>query len=116
MTEAITGERIARLPMRDNEAGAETIGEYLLALAQTCWREGEGFNGKRPFGDSCWEGDLYRPLAEAGLINGEYEEYESGSEDYAPWKDWHDFDEKSGNALIDKAFEYLFAQVQPTVL
>ncbi len=37
--------------------------------------EGEGFSGKRPFGNSCWESDLYWPLAKADVIEGGTENY-----------------------------------------
>jgi hypothetical protein len=34
------------------------------------WDEGESFSGKRPFGNSDWEYDLYVPLIQAGFIEG----------------------------------------------
>lgn len=56
-------------PMEPNDAEAETIGDYLRALLLELWYEGEGFSGKRPFGDSSWEYDLYKALGQAGLID-----------------------------------------------
>lgn len=50
-----------------------TIREYLHALLQKLWREGEGFSGKRPFGNSGWEHDLYAPLVKAGAIKGSFD-------------------------------------------
>ena len=47
-----------------------TIREYLHALLKTLWDEGEGFSGKRPFGNSGWEGDLEAPLVRAGYVTG----------------------------------------------
>lgn len=46
-----------------------TIENYLKLLLETLWKQGDGFSGKRPFGDSGWEYELYYPLARAGLIN-----------------------------------------------
>lgn len=47
-----------------------TIRSYLELLLITLFKEGESFSGKRPFGDSCWEYELYDPLAKAGLVRG----------------------------------------------
>jgi len=66
----MTGAEILNLPMGDNDADAGTIKEYLIALLSEVWREGEGFSGKRPFGNSDWEFDLYKPLLTAGLVKG----------------------------------------------
>ena len=44
----ITGKLILMLTMQPNDANAATVREYLLALLKEVWREGEGFNGKRP--------------------------------------------------------------------
>jgi hypothetical protein len=65
---------ILALPMRGNDAGAETVREYLKALLRELWREGEGFSGKRPFGNSGWECDLYEPLIQAGAIGGAFDD------------------------------------------
>ena len=51
---AITREeaqRVLNLPMQDNDAGAATIRDYLVALVREVWRERDGFSGKRPFGN-----------------------------------------------------------------
>ena len=49
--------------------GHMPIREYLRRLLTTLWEELDGFSGKRPFGNSCWEVDLYRALAGAGAID-----------------------------------------------
>jgi hypothetical protein len=55
----------------DSDAGDDlTVRDYLKTLLQTMWEEGEGFSGKRPFGNSGWEYDLYKPLIAAGFIKG----------------------------------------------
>jgi hypothetical protein len=51
-----------------------SIKSYFIMLLETLWKEGEGFSGKRPFGNSDWTYDLYAPLANAGLIDAEFDE------------------------------------------
>jgi hypothetical protein len=51
-----------------------SIREYLAELLLTLWDEGESFSGKRPFGNSGWEYDLFVPLIQAGLIKGELDD------------------------------------------
>jgi hypothetical protein len=59
----------------DSDAGdGLTVREYLKALLTTLWREGEEFSGKRPFGNSDWEYQLYAPLIKHGFIDGELDE------------------------------------------
>lgn len=57
--------------MLANDAEASTIGEYLIELLRTLWAEGEGFSGKRPFGNSNWELELYHALVMHEIIKGE---------------------------------------------
>jgi hypothetical protein len=55
----------------DSDAGdGLTIRDYLHKLLLTLWEEGEGFSGKRPFGNSGWDFDLYIPLIKNGFIAG----------------------------------------------
>ena len=68
-------ESILNLPMQDNDAGAKTIREYIVLLALTVWQENVNFSGKRPFGNSGWEYDLYAPLVKAGAVKGTFDEY-----------------------------------------
>jgi hypothetical protein len=60
------GKNILNLPMRDNDAGAETIRDYLRALLLENWDV-----QKRPFGNSDWVWDLVRALHDAGAIDDE---------------------------------------------
>lgn len=46
-----------------------TVREYLRNLVQSVWDEKESFDGKRPFGNSGWEFDIFFPLAVAGFID-----------------------------------------------
>ncbi len=67
---------LAALEVRfDSDAGDDlTVRDYLRTLLVTLWREGEGFSGKRPFGNSSWEYELYGPLIAAKFISGELDE------------------------------------------
>ncbi len=47
-----------------------TIKEYLKELLETVWIENESFSGKRPFGNSAWQYDLYVPLVKEGFVEG----------------------------------------------
>lgn len=59
----------------DNQAGAVTVRDYLKAVLFQVWDKGEGFSGKRPFGNSGWEYDLYYVLVKAGYVNGYINQY-----------------------------------------
>lgn len=74
MTTNYTPQQILALPMEENDANASTLGDYLSALAQTCWIEGEGFSGKRPFGNSGWRSDIWKPLIAAEAVTGRLDE------------------------------------------
>lgn len=63
-------QNIFNLEMECSDSGSKTIGEYLKKLLVELWKEGDGFSGKRPFGNSGWEYDLYKPLISAGLCKG----------------------------------------------
>lgn len=84
----MTPTEVLDLPLDDhaaNQSGAETIRGYLVALVARVWDEGEGFSGKRPFGNSGWEWDLHPTLIRAGVITGTFDEdgYVEDSDDAA---------------------------------
>ncbi len=60
--------------MVDTGAGDMTIRDYLHTLLWNLWAEGEGFNSKRPFGNSGWEYALYTPLVAHGFVAGSVDE------------------------------------------
>ena len=93
----MTGLEILNLPMEENDADASTIKEYLIQLLTTLWAEGESFSGKRPFGNSGWEYDLYKPLVAGGAVSGEIDEY----------GDLNDVNRKEANRAIFDAIEAL---------
>ena len=101
MPEQVTDNGLfSALEMRFNsDAGQNlTVRDYLRALLETLWNEGEGFSGKRPFGNSGWERDLYSPLIKGGFIKGKCDD-----DGYV-----YDYDrceaDKYVNALIVAAF------------
>lgn len=92
----INPQSILDLPLESNDAEAATVREYLINLLLAVWDEGEGFNGKRPFGNSGWEMDLIVPLITAGIIPGILDE--DGYLDHLDVED-----EKYGMRLIQSA-------------
>lgn len=66
-----------------DEIGGTTIRGYFIELLTNLWRQGEGFSGKRPFGDSGWEHDLEVPLVKSGCVNGTIKN--EGDEDEPYW-------------------------------
>lgn len=97
------GKEILDIPTKDNDVDARTIGEYLVFLLDQLWAEGEGFSGKRPFGNSGWEDDLYNALAFAHAIKADFIEYEEGEISV----DW--FDVKKANKLVREAIASMYA-------
>jgi hypothetical protein len=77
-----SSEDVLNTVMGNNDANAGTIREYLIELLAELWREQEGFSGKRPFGNSGWEYELYKPLIEAGHVDGGLDE-----DGYIDWID-----------------------------
>lgn len=72
----------------DSDAGDDlTVRGYLRELLATLWSEGESFSGKRPFGNSGWEYDLYKPLGKAGMIDLGPVVYEDDSFPWAPTRE-----------------------------
>jgi len=45
-----------------------TVRDYFYNLLRTLWIEEEGFSGKRPFGNSGWQYDIYNALDECDDI------------------------------------------------
>lgn len=94
------GASLLDVRMGDNDAGADTIREYLTALLIALWSGGEGFSGKRPFGNSGWDWDLISALAKAGHIVAMFDE-----DGYLDRLD--DAEERKGQRLIAEAIREL---------
>ena len=78
------------------------IVDYLNNLFQALWREGEGFNGKRPFRNSGWSLDLTYSLIMCGYIPGTIELDEYGDIDSAI------YDQAEADRLISDLIKYCF--------
>lgn len=51
--------------------GAKTVREFFAKCLIMLWEEGEGFSGKRPFGDSGWENRVLFSIAKYRNVPGE---------------------------------------------
>jgi hypothetical protein len=69
----IIGNSILDLPMRSNDAAASTVRVYLIRLLRAVWHDEEGFDGKRPFGNSGWQDEIYAELVRAGYLDGAFD-------------------------------------------
>jgi hypothetical protein len=75
--ESVTDKTVAAaLDVRfDSDAGENlSVRDYLRVLLSTLWMKGEDFSGKRPFGNSGWECEIYQPLVAGGFIPGTLDE------------------------------------------
>jgi hypothetical protein len=68
-------QQILDLALPANDAEATTVRGYLVALLTELWREEAGFSGKRPFGNSGWQYEVYAGLVRAGVVRGAFDEY-----------------------------------------
>lgn len=50
--------------------GPSTLRYYFLTLLAALWTEEAGFSGKRPLGNSGWQGQLEDDMIEAGIYDG----------------------------------------------
>lgn len=62
----MTNNELLGLKIQTNDFDEITVAEFFAKLLQALWHEGEGFSGKRPFGNSGWEYDLARAIGVAG--------------------------------------------------
>jgi len=100
-----TPQDLLNLPLPANDSGASTVRGYLIALLAELWHEEEGFSGKRPFGNSNWQYEIYVPMAAAGFIEGVGVD-EDGELDYDTWEEWR-ARRKQADVLILAAIEAL---------
>jgi hypothetical protein len=74
-----------------------TLKQYLKYLLLAIWDEKEGFSGKRPFGNSGWEYDIYAALVKSNFVEGKLDECGCVEE----------IDEKKADELIEEAIKSL---------
>lgn len=79
----------------DGDLGEVPLRYYLGKLLYRLWIDGEGFSGKRPFGNSGWDHDVARALCKAGVVKGVKWR----------WYSWVADDTKDGE-LIEGDFEH----------
>jgi hypothetical protein len=72
------------------DLGEQSLVDYLKSLLTTLWEEQDGFSGKRPFGNSGWQYDVWIAFIKAGLITGELDADGCVK----------DCDDKEGDALV----------------
>jgi len=96
--EEINIKAVLNLKTLEGQDDELTIREYLVALLTQLWADGEGFSGKRPFGDSGWEYELYTPLVKHGFIKGTMMDDEDCIKE---------FDRESARELIFKCIDEL---------
>lgn len=72
-----------------------TIAAWMAELLSTLFHEGEGFSGKRPFGNSGWTLEPHAALVEKGLLKGTVTRDEDGRLDGLNDEDYREF-----NALM----------------
>ena len=77
-----------------------TIGEYLRLLLETLWREEDCFSGKRPFGNSGWNYDIYRALAREDQIESTAYDEGDGFIEY-------EYDTESADKLIADVIKHI---------
>jgi hypothetical protein len=69
-----SAEEILNLKLGYNDAHASTVREFMRKLLTKMWDEGEGFSGKKPFGNSGWEQPITVAMVRSKLIDGEIDE------------------------------------------
>lgn len=74
-----------------------TFRQYFKELLTAMWTQGEGFSGKRPFGNSGWDFDVYAGMIKNGMVKGEVDE-----DGYVEWCDF-----KKANELVYKMIDQL---------
>lgn len=78
-----------------------SIADYFKLQLSTLWEEGEGFSGKRPFGNSGWEGCLEYVLVKHGCIAGKIDEEDD------EYPEVYDVDRKEYETFVQQMIEAL---------
>jgi hypothetical protein len=72
-------EVVLACPMgQPNDAEADTVQDYLTALLRQLWEEPDCFSGKRPFGSSSWQSQIYEALGRKNLISATFDGLSDG--------------------------------------
>ncbi len=98
-----TVEQVLATPVDDMLASDETaLRDILATLLAKVWIEDEGFDGKRPFGNSGWKNDIVAAMVKAGVLDGLLDE----------WGDLDEVDYDAADALILGAIDHVFQAVK----
>jgi hypothetical protein len=100
-------KEILDCPMLENDINAETVGEYLSGLLITLLEEDEGFNSKRPFGNSGWFYQLKYSLAEGGFVPAELYDDWDPEQDHL-YDKFKNVDGKKSEELLTDAIRVYF--------
>lgn len=65
----MTDQEILDYPYDFSDARVKSLREYFKKLVYRVWQENEGFSGKRPFGNSGWQYDVYDCLQKIDVIS-----------------------------------------------
>lgn len=76
-------DEILDFAYRFEDAEANSLREYFQNLLFQLWLKGEGFSGKRPFGNSGWKYDIAQCLVAQNVLVG----FTDG--DYIPREEYH---------------------------
>lgn len=106
------GLKILKAPMGENDAGAKTIGEYLIKLSHECWAQEDGFSGKRPFGNSGWVHEIYNALADTFPKEIKAVWYDIAEDEDESYRELESFDMKAANKMISTAYQALYEVVK----
>lgn len=89
----------AKYEFRD--CSAKNLRGYFHQLLCTLWDQGEGFDGKRPFGNSGWDMDICICLVATGALSGTLTYYNGYLEDY-------EYDQSLAYKLVFRLIDFIF--------
>lgn len=96
----------------DGDLGEVPLRYYLGKLLYNLWIDGEGFSGKRPFGNSGWDIDVAMALCEAGVVKGAkwrfYSYADEGSKEGDRSQGEYSFEWSEVTKVIQKAINEAF--------
>ena len=81
MKKTIDLDEVLDIKIESRDIGDTTLRGYLRQLLLTLWIEEEGFSGKRPFGNSGWQGDVEIALIKNGYVEGKIDKDEGWLEE-----------------------------------
>lgn len=100
-------DNILKAPCKFDDVDADNIGQYLYNLLFDLWIYGEGFDSKRPFGNSGWDRDLFIALVEVKAIEGTVEYDEDG------YIQDCQYEESEAIDMINNLINHIFAKYFP---